>query len=180
MTYLIDELSLYSKMEQNSLPYDFISVNAEQFFSDCIEDVSLDLEAKNIHIFYENKTDKQTCLLIDPEQIKRVLNNLIENACKYMGKPCGEIHIRLFDESSEPEMLHVSVTDTGAGIPKEHLPHIFERFYRADSSRNSAIRGSGLGLAIVKGIINDHGGTITADSKVGLGSCFTFTLKKTK
>lgn len=180
MTYLIDELSLYSKMEQNSLPYDFISVNAEQFFSDCIEDVSLDLEAKDIHIFYENKTDKHTCLLIDPEQIKRVLNNLIENACKYMGKPSGKIHICLFDESSQPEMLHVSVTDTGAGIPKEHLPHIFERFYRADSSRNSAIRGSGLGLAIVKGIINDHGGTITAESKVGVGSCFTFTLKKTK
>ncbi|RKI38931.1 sensor histidine kinase [bacterium D16-51] len=201
ITYLIDELSLFSKVERNSFAYNFVSVNLERYFTDCIEDVSLDLESKNITIDYYNTTDKDTCILADTEQLKRVLHNIIENAAKYNDKPDGHISVRieevkrkpvapplyrqlkedgsdLFPQQPPDEFIQVQIEDNGPGIAAKDLPHIFDRFYRADVSRNSSKRGSGLGLAIVRMIISDHGGKVWAESIEGVGTSFYFTLKK--
>ena len=201
VTYLIDELSLFSKVERNSFAYNFVSVNLENYFTDCIEDVSLDLESKNITIDYYNTTDKNTCILVDTEQLKRVLHNIIENAVKYNDKPDGHISVRIEETKTKPaapplyrqlkedgsdlfpqkkpdEFIQVQIEDNGPGIAANDIPHIFDRFYRADASRNSSKRGSGLGLAIVRMIISDHGGKVWAESIEGVGTSFYFTLKK--
>ena len=200
MTYLIDELSVYSKVEQNSLPYNFISVNLENYFTDCIDEFSLDLESQNFHLDYINDTDKNTQIIADPEQLKRVINNLISNAVKYSKNENGHITIHIKDvpvqnskqplyrqinedgtdkfPTIRPEYIQIQIEDNGLGIAKKDLPHIFDRFFRADASRNSSKRGSGLGLAIVKMIISDHGGKVWVDSTEGIGSCFYFTLRK--
>lgn len=201
ITYLIDELSLFSKVERNSLAYNFIPVNLNDYFTDCISDVSLDLESKNISVEYINTTDKATNVLVDTEQLKRVIHNIIDNAAKYMDKPKGHITIRITDvepvpaepplyrqikddgtdlipQSPPEEFVQVEITDNGPGIDEKDLPHIFERFFRADASRNSSKRGSGIGLSIVKLIITEHGGEIWAESEKDAGSSFYFTLRK--
>lgn len=201
ITYLIDELSLFSKVERNSLAYNFVSVNLNNYFTDCIEDVSLDLESENMTIDYYNNTNPATHILVDTEQLKRVLHNIIGNAVKYNDKPNGHISIRIEDVITQPstpplyrqinedgtdvapatdpdEYIQVQIEDNGTGIAAKDLPHIFDRFFRADASRNSSKRGSGLGLAIVKMIISDHGGKVWAESIEGVGSSFYFTIKK--
>ncbi len=201
ITYLIDELSLFSKVERNSIAYHFVSVNLHQFFTDCMEDISLDLESENMTIDYYNTTSQNTHILADAEQLKRVLHNIIENAVKYNDKPNGHISIRIEDVPSQPpipplyrqlnedgtdvvprkrpdEFVQIQIEDNGPGISATDMPHIFDRFFRADASRNSSKRGSGLGLAIVKMIISDHGGKVWAESIEGVGSSFYFTLKK--
>ena len=110
------------------------------------------------------------------EQLRRVMNNLIGNAVKYRGnKDHGIIEVSLLEEE---HMVRVEVKDNGQGISKEALPYVFERFYRADTSRNSKQGGSGLGLAIAKKIIEEHEGTICAESEAGVGTTIVFTLKK--
>lgn len=201
MTYLIDELSVFSKVEQNSLAYNFISVNLNDYFTDCIEEFSLDLESKDFQLDFINDVDTDTQVIADPEQLKRVLHNLIGNAVKYSKKTGGHITIQITDvprKTVEPplyrqlnedgtdmypipspdEFVQIQIEDNGLGIAAKDLPHIFDRFFRADASRNSSKRGSGLGLAIVKMIISDHGGDVWAESIEGVGSSFYFTLKK--
>ena len=104
-----------------------------------------------------------------------MINNIIGNAVKYMDKPEGQIEIRTLDGENT---VRVEIQDNGIGISEKDLPHIFERFYRADTSRGSRKGGTGLGLAISKKIIEDHGGNIWASSSLGEGSVFAFTLPK--
>ena len=113
----------------------------------------------------------------DREQLKRITMNIIGNAVKYLSKENGAITITLSDELS---YIRTEITDTGVGIPEKDLPHIFERFYRGDTSRNTGKGGSGLGLAIVKQIVEDHGGTINARSEEGKGTTISFTLLKVR
>ncbi len=200
ISYLIDELSVYAKIEQNVLPYNFIPVNLNEYFNDCIDSFRLDLEQDHISIDYYNNTEPSTVVLIDPQQLHRAIQNLIENVVKYNDSPDRHIYVRiedLPDKTNKPQFLQISenghqmppekisksfvrieIEDNGPGIAAKDLPHIFDRFYRADNSRNSSKRGSGLGLAIVKMIIYDHGGTVGAESIEGTGSLFHFTLRK--
>jgi heavy metal sensor kinase len=108
----------------------------------------------------------------DRDQLIRLFVNLVENAIKFTSS--GRISLSAQPEANQP--LKVIVADTGCGIAAEHLPHIFERFYRADASRSSA--GSGLGLALALNIAHAHGGTIDVSSTVGQGSTFTVSFKK--
>jgi signal transduction histidine kinase len=108
----------------------------------------------------------------DPERLGQILRNLLSNAITHTPAG-GEINVRAYATGSE---VRVSVQDTGEGIPAQHLPYVFERFYRADSSRARATGGTGLGLAIVKQMVQAHGGWIEAESQLGQGACFTFTL----
>ena len=103
------------------------------------------------------------------------VDNIIGNSVKYMSRENGTITVCL-DEMNED--VKIEISDNGVGIAEKDLPHIFDRFYRADASRNSKKGGSGLGLAIAKKIIEDHGGMIWADSKEGQGTSTGFTLKK--
>lgn len=113
-------------------------------------------------------------LTVDRNRMKQVVVNLLNNAIKYSGEG-SRIMFELFEEEGSAGF---SVRDTGAGIPKEELPFIFERFYRADKSRNRMTGGSGIGLTIVKSIIQAHGGAIAVDSVINEGSTFTITLPK--
>ncbi len=177
MSALVDELSFYSKIDCNTMPYTFTSINLHDYFSDCIEELTLDLEVKNIEIIYNNETDVSLKVSADAEQLKRVINNIIGNSVKYIGNKKGLITIKIEDTG---DYVKISIEDNGQGINAKDLPFIFDRFYRADASRNSTKGGTGLGLAIAQNIIQDHTGTIWADSEEGKGTTIYFTLKKYK
>jgi signal transduction histidine kinase len=175
MDRLINELTVYSGIDNNRIPYNFHRINVADYFGDCVEEVGLELEAKNIRLNYSNMVDTDTVVIADPEQMKKVINNIISNSVKYMDKPSGSIDIRILDEV---DSIRVEIEDNGKGIAQKDLQKIFERFYRTDASRNSAQGGSGIGLSIVKKIIEDHGGYIWATSHEGEGTCMHFVLRK--
>ena len=175
MDKLINELSVYSGIDNNRIPYHFHKILVGEYFRDCIEEVGLDLESKSFTLDYENLVSPDTTIIADPEQMKRVINNIISNSVKYMDKPHGKIQIRILDEV---DSIRVEIEDNGKGIAQKDLQNIFDRFYRTDASRNSGTGGSGIGLSIVKKIIQDHGGYIWATSKEGEGTCIHFVIRK--
>lgn len=175
MDRLINELTTYSGIDSNKIPYHFHILNISDYFSDCVEEVGLDLEQKNICLNYTNLVPADTCIVGDPEQLKKVINNIISNSVKYMGHDKGVIDIRILDEG---ESVKVEIEDDGKGIAAKDIGNIFERFYRTDSSRNSMQGGSGIGLSIVKKIIEDHGGYVWATSKESEGTCMHFVIRK--
>ena len=175
MSTLVDELLLYSKIENNKIEYHHTKLNIDDFFSDCIEEVSLDLELKNISISYENKIDKSIYILADPEQLKKVTNNIIMNSVKYITNKKGIINIESIDDN---EHIQICISDNGIGISVEDLPYVFERFYRSDESRNTTKGGSGLGLSIAKKIVEDHDGEIWARAQEGKGTCIYIRFRK--
>ena len=175
MDRLINELTTYSGIDSNRIPYTFRRINVADYFGDCVEEVGLDLESKNIELNYDVLVDPDTQIIADPEQLKRVINNIISNSVKYMNKEKGVIDIRILDEL---DSIRVEIEDNGMGIAAKDLPNIFERFYRTDASRNSSKGGSGIGLSIVKKIIEDHGGYIWATSKENEGTCMHFVIRK--
>lgn len=181
MDRLINELTIYSKIDNNRILYNFQRINVSDYFGDCVDEVGLDLESKNIKLNFDNLIPDDTMVIADPEQMKRVINNIIGNSIKYMDKDLtkeqGMIEIRLLDDI---DSIRIEIEDNGRGIAARDLGRIFERFYRTDASRNSSRGGSGIGLSIVKKIIEDHGGYIWATSKEGEGTCMHFVLRKYK
>ena len=175
MDRLINELTTYSGIDSNKIPYHFHVLNIADYFQDCVEEVGLDLEQKDIQLNYTNLAPADTCIVADPEQLKKVINNIISNSVKYMGHDKGIIDIRILDEG---ESVRIEIEDNGKGIAAKDIGYIFERFYRTDSSRNSLQGGSGIGLSIVKKIIEDHGGYVWATSKEGEGTCMHFVIRK--
>lgn len=175
MDRLINELTIYSGIDSNRIPYHFHRLNVADYFGDCVEEVGLDLESKNIELNYSNLVAPDTMIIADPEQLKRVINNIIGNSVKYLEREKGVIDIRILDEV---DSIRVEIEDNGKGIAARDLPNIFERFYRTDASRNSSKGGSGIGLSIVKKIVEDHGGYIWATSKEGEGTCLHFVFRK--
>lgn len=175
MDRLINELTVYSGVDNNRIPYNFHRINVADYFGDCVEEVGLDLESKNIQLNYSNLVEPDTIVIADPEQMKKVINNIISNSVKYMDKPNGQIDIRILDEV---DAIRVEIEDNGKGIAQKDLQRVFERFYRTDASRNSAQGGSGVGLSIVKKIIEDHGGYVWATGREGEGTCMHFVLRK--
>ena len=175
MDHLIDELTLYSRIDSDRVPYNFHRINVGDYFGDCVEEIGMDLESRGIELSYANLIAPETRIIADPEQLKRVINNIVGNSVKYLDKPHGRIVFRLLDEE---DSIRVEVEDNGKGIAPRDIPYIFDRFYRTDSSRNSAKGGSGIGLSIVKKIIEDHGGYIWATSTLGEGTCMHIVLRK--
>ena len=175
MDTLINELTLYSKIDTNRIPYNFAKINVADYFMDCIEEIGLDLESRGIGLAYHNYVLDDTIIIADPEQLRRVVSNIVGNSIKYMNKQNGLINIRINDVG---DFIQVEIEDNGRGIAQKDLPYIFDRFYRADASRNSATGGSGIGLSIVKKIIEDHGGKIWATSKEGTGTTMFFVIRK--
>lgn len=175
MDRLINELTTYSGIDSNKIPYHFHILNVSDYFSDCVEEIGLDLESKNIHLNYTNLAPPDTCVVADPEQFKKVINNIVSNSVKYMGHDNGVISISIQDDN---ESVRIEIEDNGKGIASKDIGNIFERFYRTDASRNSMQGGSGIGLSIVKKIVEDHGGYVWATSKEGEGTCMHFVLRK--
>lgn len=175
MAGLVDELSFFTQIYQKDIQYQCQEVNASDYFSGCVSDLSLDLEMKKISLVYQYEADPDARICIDTEKMKRVINNIIGNASKYIQTEMGIVFVCI--KETQEDMI-IQVTDNGVGIAEEELPRIFERFYRTDNSRNSKTGGSGLGLAIAKKITEDHKGKIWAESELGKGTKITFSLPK--
>lgn len=109
----------------------------------------------------------------DVGRLEEILENLIDNALRYSGSDRIDV-----SSAATPTEVTVSVTDFGIGIPAEHIPHIFERFYRVNKSRSRSLGGTGLGLAIVKHLVQLHGGSVSVVSSPGQGTTFSFTLSR--
>ena len=175
MDTLINELTLYSQIDTNRIPYNFNRILVSDYFEDCVEELTLDLENKGIGLAYFNYAEEDMQIIADPEQLKRVIHNIVGNSVKYLDKQKGFINIRVRDVG---DFIQVEIEDNGKGIAAKDLPYIFDRFYRTDTSRNSATGGSGIGLSIVKKIIEDHGGSIWATSKEHTGTIMYFVIRK--
>lgn len=175
MELLINELTLYSKIDSNRIPYNFATISVKDYFEDCAEELKIDIESRGIEFDYLNYVENDVRIIADPEQLKRVINNIISNSAKYMDKKQKHIHFRVKDVG---DFVQVEIEDNGKGIGAKELPNIFDRFYRTDASRNSATGGSGIGLSIVKKIIEEHGGNIWATSKEGIGTVMYFVIRK--
>ena len=193
MDRLINELTFYSKINTNRIPYNFNKVNVREYFDDAAEELEYDLTAKNVEFEYQNAVAPEVMVIADVEQMRRVINNIVGNSVKYMDKEEKKINnivgnsVKYMDKEEKKISLHirdagdeieVSITDNGKGIPSKDIGNIFNRFYRADTSRNSGQGGSGIGLSIVKKIMEDHGGRVWAESKEGEGTTMTFSLRK--
>ena len=175
MDHLINELTFYCKIDTNRIPYTFSKLNVEDYFSDCAEELGLEMETRGIELVYANYVEKGVQVIADGEQIRRVIHNIVSNAIKYMEKPRGIIQLRVKDVG---DFIQVEIEDNGKGIAAKDLPYIFDRFYRTDVSRNSSKGGSGIGLSIVKKIMEDHGGKVWATSRLGIGTIMYFVLRK--
>ncbi|MBQ6545646.1 MAG: HAMP domain-containing histidine kinase [Lachnospiraceae bacterium] len=164
MDRLIGELTLYSRIDTNRMPYAFAAISVRRFFDDAAEDISLELSGRQVAFEYQNEVPEDVQFIADGEQIARVVSNIISNSLKYMDKPEKrmEMHVR-----EAGDFIEVSIKDNGAGIAKKDLASIFNRFYRADPSRHPSQGGSGIGLSIVKKIVEDHGGRVWAQSEIG-------------
>ena len=176
MNTLINELTLYSKIDTNKIPYDFKKLNVHSYFNDCVEELGMDLENQHVSLNYANYVADDVEIIADPEQLGRVINNIISNSVKYM-RASAAAHIELVIRDVG-DFIQVELGDNGKGIAAKDLPYVFDRFYRADTSRNSAAGGSGIGLSIVKKIIEDHGGKIWVTSKEGEGTTMYFVIRK--
>ena len=175
MDHLINELTFYSKIDTNRIPYTFSKLNVEDYFSDCAEEIGLELETRGIQLYYANYVEKDVLVIADGEQIRRVIHNIISNAIKYMDKPKGVIQIRVKDVG---DFVQIEIEDNGKGIAAKDITYIFDRFYRTDVSRNSSKGGSGIGLSIVRKILEDHGGKVWATSREGIVTIMYFVLRK--
>ena len=175
MDRLINELTFYSKIDTNRIPYTFNKINVKEYFDDCFEDIGMEMSQQQISLSYDNKVAPDVMVIADAEQIKRVINNIVGNSVKYMDKPNKSIAIRVTDVG---DFVQVEIEDNGRGIAAKDLPYIFDRFYRTDTSRNSSKGGSGIGLSIVHKVMEDHGGKVWATSREGEGTTMYFVLRK--
>ncbi|NEW06994.1 HAMP domain-containing histidine kinase [Paenibacillus sp. SYP-B3998] len=174
---LIDELFLFSKLDLGKVPFQFEAVDIGQYVLDCAQELQFDMEKKGVHFVLNELPQTPLFVTADREKLKRVLLNVIENAMKYSDETnCAiRLEVKEFDGNAV-----IQIEDNGQGISEEALPHIFDRFYRADPSRNTSTGGSGLGLAIAKQIVQEHGGRIGATSRIGEGTTVYMVLPLTK
>ncbi|WP_136605571.1 sensor histidine kinase [Paenibacillus dokdonensis] len=173
---LVDELFLYSKLDLRQVPFMYEHVDIVNFLDDCIDELHYVMEEKAIELKWDKRPHQSLQVIADLEKLKRTVLNIIENAQNFMDKQYKFIHVSV---QTTATWVTVEIKDNGMGISREDMPHIFERLYRAERSRNSATGGSGLGLAIASQIIAEHGGRIWAESEPGAGTSLFFTLKRT-
>lgn len=171
---MIDDLLLYSKLDLDQLPYHFEQVDMRAYFTDCIEDHRYAFDQRGVHLTLVDQLQEPVMIRIDVERFQRVMQNILNNALKHADKENGLVQLVMRETRTS---VIIEVRDNGPGIPEEHLPHIFERFYRADASRSN-VEGSGLGLAIAKQIVEAHEGRIWARSTVGEGTRIMISLRK--
>lgn len=175
MDKLINELFLYSKLDLKKVPFNFENVEIKSYLEDSLDELKFDLEKKNIEVNLIMGNNNPVTVIADREKLKRVITNIVDNSVKYMNVSKGKIVIVVKEEI---DAMLFEIRDNGQGMEISELPHIFERFYRADPSRNTLRGGSGLGLSISKHIIEEHGGKIWAESEPNKGTSIFFTLKK--
>lgn len=172
--HIIDDLETITQLETGTLEPEYEKYDLIAQCKDIIEQLDMIARKRNITIALTKKSDKPLYVMADKFRIRQVFVNLITNSIKY-GKDGGktEIGLSLYDDE-----VIVEIKDNGIGISEQHLPRLFERFYRVDKGRSREQGGTGLGLAIVKHIIEAHQKTISVKSKVNEGTIFTFTLSR--
>ncbi|MFF2480054.1 ATP-binding protein [Paenibacillus sp. NPDC058071] len=175
MDKLVDELFLYSKLDLNQEPFLFKRIDLVDFLEDSIEELHYDLQGKNVELEWRNEASRPVMVDVDLDKLKRAVVNISDNALKYMKEGSKRFSIVL---RADAEWATVEFRDNGVGIPEDALPFVFERFYRAEPSRNSTTGGSGLGLAIARQIAEGHGGTIRVESRLGEGTSLFIQLKR--
>lgn len=173
MISIIEDLEAISQLETGELELELERFDVVTLVRDIVDDQELRATAKGI-ILSLPKDIQPFFVIADKFRIRQVIVNLIVNSIKY-GKEYGETKIRFYDQGS---LVFVEIADNGAGISEEHLPRLFERFYRVDKSRSRDQGGTGLGLSIVKHIMEAHNQDIRAISTKKTGTVFTFTLDK--
>jgi len=171
---LVEDLNGISKLESGRIPIVEETFVIQDLVRDVYEEFSLRASETSTALTLKRGTERGLVVRADKPKIKQVLVNLVENALKY-GKEGGTVTTGCY--AMDGHRVYVEISDDGPGIAEEHLPRLFERFYRADRSRSRGIGGTGLGLAIVKHIIEAHGQTVTVRSTPGIGSSFGFTLE---
>lgn len=172
MDAMINELSLYTKLNSNAIPYNFIALSIDEYLEDFLEEMS-ELDKDHFILHLKNYCKPGTKVTADPEQLGRVVSNIVMNSRKYCDKEKCEVTVRVKPVN---DMVQFEFEDNGCGISEEALPKIFNRTYRADEARRS-MGGSGLGLAIAKKVIEEHGGTMWASSRLTVGTSIFFTLQ---
>lgn len=171
---IVSGLEVISKLESGQTVLNFETFDIKALIKEVIRDFELQALKKSIIVSFKPNSDHSYLVKADKECIRIVVSNIIQNSIKY-GQKTGKTIIALYD--METNVL-VEISDTGIGIPEDHIKHLFDRFYRVDKGRSREEGGSGLGLAIVKHIIEAHHQTVNIRSKVGVGSSFGFTLEK--
>jgi len=171
LTKLVGELRDLSLLEAGQLQPEFILLDITQLLCQVVGKSKLLASKKNINL-YIKADDKLPAVWADADMVNQTVYNLLLNAIKYTPND-GQIIIAATTENG---MIQIAVTDTGIGIARDDIEHVFDYFYRVDSSRTKASGGTGLGLALVKQMVLAHGGKIKAESKLGQGSTFTVVL----
>ena len=176
LTYIIKDLDLITQLESSTLKLQISSFDIVKLTEEIIEDLEISASKKNIKIIFNKIYENEILVDAERNRIEQVLTNLITNSINY-GAEKGTTEISF--ESDEKNII-IKVNDNGEGINEENMPRLFQRFFRVDVSRSRSQGGSGLGLAIVKHIIDAHNENIYVQSTVGIGSEFSFSLKKSK
>jgi len=169
---LVSDLDVITQLETGGAVFEPEVFDITTLVKEMFESLEFKAAQRSKKLILSN--DKAYYVYADKDKIRQVIVNLVENSIKY-GNENGRTFVNITDAV---ENIIIEVGDDGPGIPEEHLPRLFERFYRVDKSRSREAGGTGLGLAIVKHIIEGHGKTINVRSKVGEGTTFSFSLEK--
>lgn len=171
---IVEDLETINKLESGQMVLDLRDFDIRDLTDEVFADLEMKAKERNIRLTYKEGANQHFRVRADKESIRQVLINLIHNSIKY-GREGGVTKVSLYDMES---YILLEVSDNGLGIQPEHLPHVFDRFFRADKSRSREAGGTGLGLSIVKHIIEAHKQTINVRSTPGQGSTFGLTLEK--
>lgn len=172
---IVNDLDMITKLETNELKLNFQTFDIIELFQNVFDLLEMKADKKDITLMFDKDHYRSIYVRGDREKINQVILNLVDNSIKY-GRENGTTEVSI--ESLTDKKLLVRITDNGYGIEKKHIPRLFERFYRTDSSRSRDIGGSGLGLSIVKHIIEAHNEHIYVESQFGVGSEFSFSIEK--
>jgi two-component system phosphate regulon sensor histidine kinase PhoR len=170
---LVDDLDAISKLESGEQDLYFQNFVIQDLLKDVYDSLEIKTKEKEIRLIIKKGCEVPLTVFADKEKIRQVLINLVDNAIKY-GKRNGTVEASFYNVDGKNVLIEIS--DDGAGIAEEHLPRIFERFYRTDLARSRKVGGSGLGLSICKHIIEAHHQTIHVRSKTDVGTTFGFSL----
>src|SRR5581483_2321570 len=168
---LVEQLLDLSRLESGEMPLHRERTPLQPIVSQVLSEIQVASANRDVRV-EDRVPDDLPPVFVDPERVHQVLFNLLDNAVRFT-PPGGAVVVSAQRTNGSCE---VSVADSGPGIPPEHLPRLFERFYRVDPSRSQRDGGTGIGLAIARSVVEAHGGRIRAESEVGKGSVFTFDL----
>ena len=177
LIYIVKDLDMITKLETGDINLDVSKFNIIEVIQNVFDLLEMRASKKHITLTFDTKYAKPIWIIGDQEKVQQVVTNLVVNSIKY-GKEGGTTEVSIEDLVNNKVIIRV--TDNGEGIEKQHIPRLFERFYRVDKSGARSEGGSGLGLAIVKHIIEGHNEKIYIESQFGVGSEFSFTMEKAK